>query len=78
MVSLQIFQRPLIDTGVSSYCLTEADVVKPPLPHVAAKTPTSTPSGTASAPRSPNGQPRVVASVIAPFMALLLAMYLLF
>ncbi|KAK9041288.1 hypothetical protein V6N11_016397 [Hibiscus sabdariffa] len=54
------------------------DVVEPPLPHVAAKTPTSTPSGTASAPRSPNRQPRVVASVIAPFMALLLAMYLLF
>ncbi|KAK8575831.1 hypothetical protein V6N13_032855 [Hibiscus sabdariffa] len=58
--------------------LIEADVVEPPLPHVAAKTPTSTPSCTASAPRSPNGQPRVVASVIAPFMALLLAMYLLF
>ncbi|KAK8647851.1 hypothetical protein V6N13_121575 [Hibiscus sabdariffa] len=78
MVSLQIFQRRLIDTGVSAYRLAEADVVEPHLPHVAAKTPTSTPSGTASAPRSPNGQPRVVASVIAPFMALLLAMYLPF
>ncbi|KAK8527154.1 hypothetical protein V6N13_085008 [Hibiscus sabdariffa] len=58
--------------------LTEADVVEPPLPPVAAKTPTSTPSGTASAPRSPNGQPKVAASVIAPLMALLLAIYLLF
>ncbi|KAK8985868.1 hypothetical protein V6N11_037591 [Hibiscus sabdariffa] len=58
--------------------LTEVDVVEPPLPSVAAKTPTSTPFGTASAPRSPNGQPRVVASVIALLMALLLAMYLLF
>ncbi|KAE8725465.1 PLC-like phosphodiesterase family protein, putative isoform 2 [Hibiscus syriacus] len=38
---------------------TEADVVEPPLPPVAAKTPTSTPSGTTSAPRSsPNGQPK--------------------
>ncbi|KAK8508630.1 hypothetical protein V6N12_032627 [Hibiscus sabdariffa] len=78
MVSLQIFQRRLIDTGVSAYRLTEVDVVEPPLPSVAAKTPTSTPFGTASAPRSPNGQPRVVASVIALLMALLLAMYLLF
>ncbi|KAK8622964.1 hypothetical protein V6N13_117861 [Hibiscus sabdariffa] len=58
--------------------LTEADVVEPPLPPVAAKTPTSTPSGTASAPRSPNGQPKVAASVIVPLMALLLAIYLLF
>ncbi|GMJ10380.1 SHV3-like 1, Glycerophosphodiester phosphodiesterase (GDPD) like 4, glycerophosphodiesterase-like 1 [Hibiscus trionum] len=58
--------------------LTEADVVEPPLPPVAAKTPTSTPSGTASAPRSPNGQPKVAASVIIPLMAVLLAVYLLF
>ncbi|GMJ05053.1 SHV3-like 1, Glycerophosphodiester phosphodiesterase (GDPD) like 4, glycerophosphodiesterase-like 1 [Hibiscus trionum] len=58
--------------------LTEADVVEPPLPPVAAKTPTSTLSGTASAPRSPNGQPKVTTSVIVPLMAVLLAVYLLF
>ncbi|KAK9025924.1 hypothetical protein V6N11_038778 [Hibiscus sabdariffa] len=58
--------------------LTEADVVEPPLPPVAMKSPTSTPSGTASAPRSPNGQPKVAASVIIPLMAVLLAVYLLF
>ena len=58
--------------------LTEADVVEPPLPPVAAKTPTSSPSGTAAAPTSPNGQPKVAACVILPLVAVLLAIYLLF
>ncbi|XWS11287.1 hypothetical protein CRYUN_Cryun38cG0071100 [Craigia yunnanensis] len=58
--------------------LTEADVVEPPLPSVAAKSPTSGSSGTAAAPTSPNGQPKVTACVIVPLMAVLLAIYLLF
>ncbi|XWS09726.1 hypothetical protein CRYUN_Cryun39dG0014000 [Craigia yunnanensis] len=58
--------------------LTEADVVEPPLPPVAQKTPTSSPSGTAAAPTSPNGQPKVTACVILPLVAVLLAIYLLF
>ncbi|KAE8691133.1 Glycerophosphodiester phosphodiesterase GDPDL4 [Hibiscus syriacus] len=58
--------------------LTEADVVEPPLPPVAAKSPKTTPSNTASSPRSPNEQPKVAASVILPLMAVLLAIYLLF
>ncbi|XWS51801.1 hypothetical protein CRYUN_Cryun11dG0013900 [Craigia yunnanensis] len=58
--------------------LTEADVAEPPLPSVAAKSPTSSPSGTATSPTSPNGQPKVAACVIVPLMAVLLAIYLLF
>ncbi|XP_039064147.1 glycerophosphodiester phosphodiesterase GDPDL3-like isoform X2 [Hibiscus syriacus] len=59
--------------------LTDADVVEPPLPPVAAKTPTSTPSSTTSSPRSsPNGQPKLAASDIVPLMVVLLAIYLLF
>ncbi|XVF33915.1 hypothetical protein REPUB_Repub18cG0012300 [Reevesia pubescens] len=58
--------------------LTESDVVEPPLPPVASKTPLSTPSGNAAAPTSPNGQPKVATCVIVPLMALLLAIYLLF
>ncbi|XP_022753067.1 glycerophosphodiester phosphodiesterase GDPDL3-like isoform X2 [Durio zibethinus] len=58
--------------------LTEGDVVEPPLPPVAAKTPTSNLSGAATAPTSPNGQPKVAACVIAPLTAMLIAIYLLF
>ncbi|XVF03725.1 hypothetical protein REPUB_Repub05bG0018500 [Reevesia pubescens] len=58
--------------------LTAADVVEPPLPPVAAKTPTSSPSSTAAGPTSPNGQPKVATSIIVPLMAVLLAIYSLF
>ncbi|XVE80466.1 hypothetical protein DITRI_Ditri14bG0141900 [Diplodiscus trichospermus] len=58
--------------------LTEADVMEPPLPPVAAKTRTSGPSGSAAVPTtSRSGQPKVAASVIVPFTAVLLAIYLL-
>ncbi|KAK8485988.1 hypothetical protein V6N13_134061 [Hibiscus sabdariffa] len=58
--------------------LTDADVVEPPLPPVAAKAPTSSPNSTAAAPRSPNGQPKVAASVILPLLTVLVAVCVLF
>ncbi|XP_022716810.1 glycerophosphodiester phosphodiesterase GDPDL3-like isoform X2 [Durio zibethinus] len=58
--------------------LTEADVVEPPLPPVAAKSPTSSPPGTPAAPTSPNGQPKFATSIIVPLMAVLLAIFSLF
>ncbi|XVF77302.1 hypothetical protein PTKIN_Ptkin14bG0031700 [Pterospermum kingtungense] len=58
--------------------LTEANVNEPPLPAVAAKTPSSAPSAPSTTPTSPNGQPELAACIIIPLMATLLAIYLLF
>ncbi|KAE8675237.1 Glycerophosphodiester phosphodiesterase GDPDL4 [Hibiscus syriacus] len=85
----QLITEPYLPPAEApNHYLTDADVVEPPLPPVAAKAPTTspngtaaaptTPNGTAAAPRSPNGQPKVAASVIVPLLTVLLAISVLF